>query len=280
MTGDQEDTWKTVTKTDKKRIARGRKKKKAVDKAAEWQIEGTAASEKAHMSESELERMVSQCQLEIESSKFLAALEEAALRGPPPSSIVCYGIGNFGVKQTTPSASMWQLVCALQLRTMFQKQGVEVVMYYFEPFMTSEEAVLLEHLSLEVIRENERGRRVVKEPTVFFMPHCPLVLYSNLLFANRDCLQNLVILGNSLFAYAHRLQKSCHTRFLRKLLPFVSETTICIPNEDVKSFSGHFEQAFNDQAVIRFKDTQDLELPQTFVEEMLGEPDEGSGEVL
>ena len=268
MAIEAETEWKTITKHDKKRIARGPKNKGAVSIAKEWQLQG---HEETHMSASELERVISQCQIEMESTKFLAAIEETILRVPPPSGIVCYGIGNFGVTQSTPSASLWQLAFALQLRDIFQKQGLEITMYYFEPFMTSEEAVLLEHLSIKVIRENERGKRVVTERTFFFMPHCPLVLYSNLLFENRDNLHNLVILGNSLLAYANRLQKNCHTLFLQSLQPFWDETTVSIPHEEIRNFSAQFERAFNDQAVICFTDTQHLELTEELLAEMIRE---------
>lgn len=281
MSDDTKEEWTIVTKNDKKRTARGSKKKAARDKGNKgWQIHGTRIAEKAHMSESELERVISMCQIEIESTTFLAALEETALRGPPPSSIVCYGIGNFGIKQFAPSASMWQLVCALELRKIFQRQGLKISMYYFEPFMTSDEEVLLGHLSINVIRENERGRRVVKEPTFFFMPHCPLGLYSNVLFENRKRLVNVVILGNSLVAYANRLQKSCHRDFLQQLQPFWSETTIDMPKDEIQNLSGHFQQAFNDQAVTRFEDTQGLELSEALMADMLREDDECAGEVV
>jgi len=268
MAIEAENEWKTITKSDKKRIARGSKKKGAVNIAKEWQLHDP---QETHMSAYELERVISQCQIEMESTKFLAAIEETVLRVSPPSGIVCYGIGNFGVTQSTTSASLWQLALALQLRNIFQKQGLEITMYYFEPFMTSEEAVLLEHLSIKVIRENERGKRVVTDRTFFFMPHCPLVLYCNLLFENRDNLHNLVILGNSLLAYANRLQKNCHTVFLQRLQPFWHETTVSIPHEDVRHLSVQFERAFNDQAVIWFTDTQALELTEELLAEMIRE---------
>ena len=277
MTIEAENEWRTISKNDKKRIARRPKKKAALNTAKESQIQGPQQG--THVPASELERVISQCQLEIESTKFFAAIEEMVLRVPPPLGIVCYGIGNFGATQSTPSASLWQLAFALLLRNIFQKQGLEITMYYFEPFMTSEEEVLLEQLSIRIIRENERGKRVVTERTFFFMPHCPLVLYSNLLFENRDNLQNLVIVGNSLLAYANRLQKNCHTLFLQTLRPFWCETTVSIPHDEVSQLSAQFERAFNDQAVISFTDTQDLELSEDLVAKMIRES-ETSDEVV
>jgi hypothetical protein len=48
-----------------------------------------------------------------------------------------------------------------------------------------------------VMEENDEGKRRVRGPTAFFMPHCPMRLYSNLLWANwGDGLKDLVIIGN------------------------------------------------------------------------------------
>jgi len=291
MAGDtQEEEWKTITKNDKKRIARGRNQyRKGAMIVKEGQIDGfknDSSEQKPHMTKSELDKVISLCLTEIQSTKFLIGLEETVLlngssTSPSSSSIVCYGIGNFGIKQSIPSASMWQLVCALQLRDTFQKKhGIEVILYYFEPFMTSEEANLLKHLSIEIIHENEKGKRTVTETTFFFMPHCPLVLYSNLIFENRNHLQHVIIFGNSLSSYANRLQQNCITKFLQLIQPFWDETTICLPKDEVTHFSGQFEQAFNDQSITRFMETGDLNLPQELVDEMMGNPEDIYGEVV
>jgi hypothetical protein len=59
---------------------------------------------------------------------------------------------------------------------------------------------VLSRLGWEVLGSSDGGKRGVKEGRhcLFFMPHCPMRLYSNLLWANYSptALQALVILGN------------------------------------------------------------------------------------
>lgn len=56
---------------------------------------------------------------------------------------------------------------------------------------------------------DERGRREVKVPTLFFMPHCEVQLYDNLLDANWGCenLNKMVILGNSFGEYERYVEE-------------------------------------------------------------------------
>jgi len=282
MPESSDNEWKTVTKNDKKRIARSGRRKGGANKGGwqEYHGKDTDSSTESHMSKSELDNIVSQCRLDLQSTKFFAQLQEKMMRRAPPASIVCFGIGNFGRTQSTPSAPLWQLVCALLLREAWKDRGREISIYYYEPFMTPEEEVFLNHSRIQVIAENERGRRVAKEATVFFMPHCPLGLYSNLLFANRHFLHNIVILGNSLTAYANRLEQNEHTALLGHLLPFWEEHLLPLPKDEVSSLPGQFEQAFNDTAIVCFSEINDApELPESVIKGMERAKDE-PGELL
>ncbi|CAG8590354.1 2186_t:CDS:2 [Paraglomus brasilianum] len=73
--------------------------------------------------------------------------------------IVCYGIGSI----ESSILSRYQLALALLLRELLQ-----------------------------------RGQRVISQPTLFFMPHCPLSLYDNVLSANweKHRLEQLIMIGN------------------------------------------------------------------------------------
>ena len=78
-------------------------------------------------------------------------------------------------------------------------------MQFFDPIITAPEAEVLTTLHVEIITENEMGKRTAVTPALFFMPHCDLPLYNNLLWANwrPECLCNVALLGNSLDFY-HR----------------------------------------------------------------------------
>jgi len=68
---------------------------------------------------------------------------------------------------------------------------------------------VIEELGVTVMRMDERGRRQVKVPTLFFMPHCEVQLYDNLLGANwgHENLTRMVILGNSFGEYERYVEE-------------------------------------------------------------------------
>jgi len=208
-------------------------------------------------------------------------------------SIVCYGIGNFGTKR--PSAPLWQLALAVTIRdyirihndkglgedhtlsssggltptNTYTSTGTDLqqlfTMYYFEPLMTVEESNVLEKLDIRIISENERGRRSVISKggcCLFFMPHCPMTLYTNLLDTNWDCLrENIIMFGNSLSNYidksnndlANNPQKQRALEILEHLQPYWEEERLDISKRDISDRPAYFERAFNDSSLICFK---------------------------
>lgn len=69
-----------------------------------------------------------------------------------------------------------------------------------DPVFTKTELEVLNTLELNVIKENEEGKRVITNslPTLIFMPHCPSQLLNNFLFSNwTQQLKNCIILCNS-----------------------------------------------------------------------------------
>ena len=67
----------------------------------------------------------------------------------------------------------------------------------FDPMFTAKELKVCETLGFKVSTANLKGKHeAVSGPTLFFMPHCPHRLYINLLWANWNRLDNLIILGN------------------------------------------------------------------------------------
>lgn len=184
--------------------------------------------------------------------------------------IVCYGIGNFSKRYSPP---MLQLTCALLLRDILQQfildfsysgndRGCNV--YYYEPCMTSTEQSVLKNYSFHVIDQNERGKRIVDRPTIFYMPHCPMRLYSNVVWANWDSILSgkILIFGNSFHAYDERSIQSTFssdpTNAISRVLPFCVEKTIkhCCKKKGKKiehnDTISNVSVAFNDCSIMSF----------------------------
>lgn len=211
--------------------------------------------------------------------------------------IICYGIGNFskGSGMTIPtskySSPIIQLACALLLReslvfeawkvvetgNMFKQYQRHLPIRYFEPFMKPIERKVLEHFHVELL-ENEQGKRRIllddencspeKSFSLFFMPHCPMRLYSNVLWANWFELSRLLIFGNSFKAYDKRvvasdLQKD-DSNGIFSLLDHVCEKEVgkcgdrrrrSHRNDDMVT---SLDVAFNDCVVISFDMARDF----------------------
>ena len=123
---------------------------------------------------------------------------------PPLQSLVGLGIGRF----TASPSALLQLAFLSCLRavegsTVAAASPVTVV---FDPLFSPLERRLCEQLGLTVSAENRRGMHRVAggTTTLFFMPHCPYRLYVNLLWENWECLEHVVILGNSFQSYGLR----------------------------------------------------------------------------
>lgn len=186
------------------------------------------------------------------------------------SQIVCYGVGNFWSNHSAP---LWQLTCALAIRSY-----LKVPMHYFDPCMSTQEAELLVAKDVLIISENEKGKRIVDAPTFFFMPHCPMMLYTNVLHTNWEHLEHVIILGNSLSTYANRLESSSGVKLLQVLQPHWGEQALPMSKEDLADMPGYFEKGFNDSVLISFeKKKDDLSWPEP---PELNDDDEASDEVL
>ena len=140
-------------------------------------------------------------------------------------------------------------------------------MHYFEPLMTVQESKVLEKLGIHVIKENERGKRSVNDEdgnggaaTVFFMPHCPMSLYTNLFHSNWDSLRQIIVFGNSLSNYidggnaqlVSDPKKKQALEMLEVLQPFWEVDRLGMDKKDISDRSAYFEQAFNDSSFTSF----------------------------
>ncbi|TPX69628.1 hypothetical protein SpCBS45565_g02266 [Spizellomyces sp. 'palustris'] len=144
----------------------------------------------------------------IKESDFYTKLCEALLQPintlssgsairPRNVDCVCYGVGS-PVRSAT---SQYQLMLLLLLREVFELAGS---LYIFDPVMTELDKQVVKLLGFTDIERNERGLRPIKNPTLFYMPHCGHTLYSNVLRSNwtQAKLSGLMIIGNSFEAYS------------------------------------------------------------------------------
>lgn len=248
---DENSEWTTVTKSSKRRIAK-RSRSRRIPTTSSTNMMSTSST--SSLSLEVIQQGIDTCVEELQHSDFFQNFQTSLSSiswHQPVSCIVCYGIGNFGAK--TFCAPMWQLSCAVALRKLLKETSTEkaIEMLYFEPCMTNTEAIILERYAIQIIPNNEQGKRQVGQDdhTIFFMPHCPLALYTNVLHTNWNHLQNVVIFGNSLSAYANRLEIDDKVRFLRLLEPHWKEDSIKMSKEDIVERTGYFEQAFNDSSI-------------------------------
>ena len=75
--------------------------------------------------------------------------------------------------------------------------------WVYDPVLSEDELVVVESFGCRRIPVNEACRRAVSQPTLFFMLHCAMAMYTNLLEANwgREGLRHVAILGNPLSSY-------------------------------------------------------------------------------
>ncbi|KAI9997987.1 hypothetical protein PInf_002321 [Phytophthora infestans] len=180
--------------------------------------------------------------------------EEATDYSP---TLVGYGLGSF----CASSSAVHQLGFLVALTEALGGRQSEANLHcaeIFDPAMNQSDGAIAEHFQLKVIQENEHGRRRVASNTVFFMPHCGIALYQNVLACNwGPAIKKLVIIGNSFSAYGDRLigAKERGEVLLVSVLPYLDEVPLpCGVAKRHDDFS-RYEAAFNDLSILRFQPT-------------------------
>ncbi|KAG1411862.1 hypothetical protein G6F58_008330 [Rhizopus delemar] len=122
-------------------------------------------------------------------------------------------------------------------------------MYIFDPVMTELDKELCKVNGIEIIKEDEQGKRSIKQSTLFYMPHCGRGLYSNTLSANwnKDQLPLVTIIGNRFDMYVGSQLEKDLIRECPYLIPAVDIL-------DMISFPKEFDnnQVFNDLSIQTF----------------------------
>lgn len=102
-----------------------------------------------------------------------------------------------GVGRLTSDASVLQTALALALFRWMVARNPRAECAVCDPVLTPSDTSILIRLGLKVDDINRKGKISCSNKTLFFMPHCPYRLYSNVLWANwGQGLANVTILGN------------------------------------------------------------------------------------
>jgi hypothetical protein len=166
----------------------------------------------------------------------------------PISQMVVYGLG----RCSKSGDSLIQLeFCALLLSRLPAAQSQAFV---YDPQMSAGDYKMAAEFGFQRITENECGRRsVVRRPTLFFMPRCPLGLYDNLLEANytANSLNNCLIVGNDFQSYTIRHSRSK----LNRLAPYLAASVDLAHIERLKISDADdkdIQMSLNDLAIHRW----------------------------
>lgn len=248
-----EEEWTVVTCHDKRRVIRSGRRN-SLPRA----IAPTSSKTWSDETRRAVMTTIAKCQRDLVYTNFYQSLIKSIFENQTVvDQIICYGIGSLSPKPTAP---MWQLSCALNLR----EEVNDIPLLFYDPCTTTCEAKLMtEEFKIQVITENERGKRNVNGLTsLFFMPHCPLLLYANVLWANWEEKSRVILFGNSLPMYQERtMEKSKFPDTLFILLPFVKQTRVDVSKSDIEKTDGNLESAFNDSYLTRIMIDDDTELP-------------------
>lgn len=176
------------------------------------------------------------------TSNLTENIDNLAINNSDEIDIVCYGLGHF----ITCMIARYQLAFLMILNEVFQPSTVCL----YDPVFLPEEKSFLKELGLEVLEVNEEAKRTINRKTIFFMPHCDLPLYNNLIGANwkEDSLSKLIIIGNSFEKYfLNRLESTLKagSKYMYFSKEIVTEVKIC------NNFQ--FSDIFNDLSVHYFQ---------------------------
>ncbi|XP_014227680.1 SRR1-like protein [Trichogramma pretiosum] len=148
--------------------------------------------------------------------------------------IVCYGLGNF----SEFNCPKYQLAALLTVKSTYSAN-----VFVYDPLFTNNESQCLKLLNLNVIENNEEGKRLIQNhTTLVFMPHCSKQLINNFLYTNwSPLIKNCILLGNSWSDI------ECHTtdalfqqtiHYMYKLKPYVTEIKLQNNFQYPNTFSG------------------------------------------
>lgn len=239
-----ENEWKIVTSADKRRVMRKHRGKRRANQTTT----STQALLNPSLSLTQPERLLL---LLKEAQKFLKQSDlweqtKSLLSTLTIQHVVCYGLGNFSqTSATCLEAPLWQLgfLCCLR-----EELSVGESISFFDPVSTADELSFLQkQLHIQPLAVNDRGIRPSSKETLFFMPHCPWIMYENVLFSNWE--NRILVIGNSLRDVADRHSCPC----LQASTGFLSEQALVASRRDLEGAPGNLLGAFNDTYVCSWR---------------------------
>eukprot|EP00798_Chlamydomonas_sp_ICE-L_P001326 gene1326-32683_t len=216
---------------------------------------------------------VRECMLEVERSSVFQAVKEAMRKvgGEPHTQqepgmilervsngstscpwlweeveeVVCYGLGSMEDSRV----SRYQLAFGLLLVSILPGNAPLLT---FDPAFGEVDALLLAHLNVGLIKENEGCARRAVLKTLFYLPHLEGQLCNNLLLANTEAglLSNVAIIGNKLSTYKERWSlpsKAVDPKCPRHMLELIEAGHVL--EVGVPDGGFHELSAFNDMAM-------------------------------
>ena len=167
------------------------------------------------------------------------------------------------------------------IQNTFKREQDQVPIYYYEPCILPLERDLLENVfHVSVLENNEFGKlhvqsmrqqdgekasRMVESSskslskTLFYMPHCPMRLYCNVLWSHWEweTLASTIVYGNSFHSYDERtVGRTDPTNGILRIIPCTNEISIQLRGnkrgDELYDALNHLETAFNDCNIISF----------------------------
>lgn len=165
--------------------------------------------------------------------------------------LLVIGLGSLEASQP----ARYQLALALLLAEGFE--ACEDPLQVHDPVLTGLDKRILKDLDCQVLATDEEAFIRVKQPTLFFLPHCAASMYHNLLAANWEagCLEKVALLGNSLEAIAERWEGTPAAQRDGKPPPEAVLKLVkarALVDVGVKECGFAVRGAFNDMSVVMF----------------------------
>lgn len=167
--------------------------------------------------------------------------------------LICYGIGNISC---SPSALL-----QFSLAVLLKQDLVVDYCECFDPMFTDNDKRICSELGFTSNVTNCHGKHCARRKCIYYMPHCPYRLYCNILWANREALAGIFIIGNSFDSYLLRRfeDESSNTDCVRQVACITREVPVWVESEGSKGNTENlllqFENAFNDLGAMHFSGT-------------------------